>query len=163
MAEFDYQNVEAWNSALRLTTAVGRLKVGSNLKASQDAQAKAFEQAGLATALIAEGSGREGGAQVDLYRDARGALAQCRSWLHVLAALMNEQDAVFGNEFDLAEQASRQLNAALRSFERGDRNERGPMPGGRPTQGGGRGPMGPGQQGPPPRPTGARAPQGGLR
>ncbi len=157
MAEFDYQNVEAWNSALRLTTAVGRLKVGSNLKASQDAQAKAFEQAGLATALIAEGSGREGGGQVDLYRDARGSLAQCRSWLHVLAALMNEQDAVFGNEFDLAEQASRQVNAALRSLERGDR---GPAPDGRPPM---RGPAGPNRQGPPPRPAGAQAPRGGLR
>ena len=96
MAEFDYQNVEAWNTAIKLTTAVGRLRVGSNLKASADAQTEAFKQAGMAAALIAEASGREGGAQVSLYRDARGSLAQVRSWLHVLASLMNEQDTVFG-------------------------------------------------------------------
>ncbi|MBI2766143.1 MAG: hypothetical protein HYX53_09560 [Chloroflexi bacterium] len=150
MAEFDYQNVEAWNTALRLTAAIGRLKIGSNLKASNDAQQKAFEQAGLACALIAEGSGREGPAQVDLYRDARGALAQARSWVHVLAAVTNEQDAVFGNEFDLAEQAARQVTGMLRSIERG------PGPGApmRP-------PLRGGPPGPPPRPAGPRS--GGPR
>ena len=44
---------------MRLATSVGRLKVGSNLKAAADAQAKAFEQAGMAAALIAEASTRE--------------------------------------------------------------------------------------------------------
>ena len=119
MAEFAYQDVEAWNTGVKLAASVGRLKIGSNLKASSDAQAKAFEQAGLACALLAEGSMREGGAREALYRDARGALAQCRSWIHILAAITNEQDSVFGNELDLAEQCSRQLNAYLRTLERG--------------------------------------------
>jgi hypothetical protein len=119
MAEYDYQNVEAWNTAVKLAASVGRLKIGSNLKASADAQQHAFEQAGLACALIAEGSSREGPAQVGLYRDARGALAQCRSWLHVLAALTNEPDSVFATELDLAEQAARQVSAYLRTLERG--------------------------------------------
>lgn len=119
MAEFEYQNVEAWNTAIKLTAAIGRLRVGSNLKASADAQAEAFKQAGLAAALIAEGSGRDGGGQVQLYRDARGSLAQCRSWLHILAALMNEQDTVFANELDLAEQCARQVSGALRAMDRG--------------------------------------------
>jgi hypothetical protein len=118
MAEFEYQNVEAWNTAVKLAASVGRLKIGSNLKASENAQQQAFEQAGLASALIAEGSGREGPAQVALYRDARGALAQCRSWIHILAAVTNEQDSVFGNELDLAEQASRQVSAYLRTIDR---------------------------------------------
>lgn len=118
MAEAEYQKVEAWNSCVRLAAAVGRLKVGSNLKASQDAQQKAFEQAGLSSALVAEGALRDGPGQVALYRDARGALAQCRSWLHILALLMNEDDAVFDKEHDLAEAASRQLNAMLRAMDR---------------------------------------------
>ena len=154
MAEFEYQNVEAWQTTVRLTVAVGRLKIGSNLKASADAQAKAFEQAGLACALIAEGAGREGGAQVGLYRDARGALAQSRSWLHVLASVTNEQEAVFANEFDLAEQASRQLTAMLRAIERG------------PAMGGGPGmrpPAGRQAPPPPPRPAGTRPGPGGPR
>ena len=143
MAEFAYQNVEAWNTSVKLTAAVGRLKIGSNLKASADAQTKAFEQAGLACALIAEGASREGPGQVALYRDARGALAQCRSWLHVLAAVTNEQDTVFGNEFDLAETASRQVNGLLRALDR-------PAPMG--PQGQGQGPRPPIQRGgPPPR------------
>lgn len=128
MAEFEYQGVEAWNTAVKLTAAVGRLKIGSNIKASADAQQHAFEQAGLSCALIAEGAGREGPAQAALYRDARGALAQCRSWIHVLAAVTNEQDAVFGNELDLAEQASRQVSALLRSLERGPAQPAGPRP-----------------------------------
>lgn len=119
MPEFEYQNVEAWNTAVKLAASVGRLKIGSNLKASADAQANAFDQAGVACALIAEGAMRDGGAQVGLYRDARAALARCRAWLHVLAAVTNEQDSVFGNEFDLAEQAARQLNALIRNAERG--------------------------------------------
>ncbi|NUQ54250.1 MAG: hypothetical protein HUU14_00005 [Dehalococcoidia bacterium] len=130
MPEFEYQNIEAWNTGVRLATAVGRLKVGSNLKAAADAHQHAFEQAGLACALIAEGSQREGPAQTGMYRDARGALAQARSWLHVLAAVMNEPEAVFSNELDLAEQASRQLNAMLRNIERGTPGPRPPMRGG---------------------------------
>jgi hypothetical protein len=119
LPEFEYQNVEAWNTAVKLAASVGRLKIGSNLKASADAQANAFDQAGVACALIAEGAMREGPAQGALYRDARAALVRCRAWLHVLAAVTNEQDTIFGNEFDLAEQASRQLNALVRSLDRG--------------------------------------------
>ena len=111
MPEFDYQNVEAFNTAVRLAASVGRLRIVSNLKASAEAQTKAFEQAGMAAALIAEGASREGGAQVAMYRDARGSLAQCRAWLHVLALVTNEQDQVFMAEFDLADQASRQIGA----------------------------------------------------
>ncbi len=119
MAEFEYQNSEAFNTVIRLAANIGRLKIVSNLKASADAQTRAFEQAGMASALIAEGSTREGPAQVALYRDARGAIAQCRAWLHVLAVVTNENDAVFATEFELAEQASRQVNAAIRVLERG--------------------------------------------
>ncbi|MEP6871504.1 MAG: hypothetical protein ABI939_06580, partial [Anaerolineaceae bacterium] len=61
-----------------------------------------------------EASGREGPAQGDLYRDARGALAQCRSWIHILAAVTNERDTVFAHELELAEQAARQVAAYLR-------------------------------------------------
>lgn len=118
MPEFDYQNVEAFNTAVRLAASVGRLRIVSNLKASGEAQSKAFEHAGAAAALVAEGASREGGAQVALYRDARGALAQCRAWLHVLAVVTNEQDQVFSAEFELADQASRQIGASLRSLER---------------------------------------------
>jgi hypothetical protein len=125
MAEFAYQDVEAWNTAVKLTAAVGRLRIGSNLKAAESAQARAFEQAGEACAAIAEGSGRDGPGQVALYREARASLARCRAWIHVLAAVTNEQDSVFGNELDLAETASRQLNAMLRSLDRGA----GPGPG----------------------------------
>ena len=136
MTEFEYQNVEAWHTAVKLSASVGRLKIGSNLKASQDAQAHAFEQAGLATALIAEASGREAGAAVALYRDARGALAQCRAWIHILAAVTNENDSVFGTELDLAEQAAKQVGALIRVSDRGPAGAgprpplRGPAPGG---------------------------------
>lgn len=150
MAEYEYQNVEAWNTTVRLAASVGRLKIGSNLKASADAQQRAFEQAGLACALIAEGSSREGPAQVGLYRDARGALAQCRSWLHVLAALTNEPDSVFATELDLAEQAARQVSAYLRGIERG------PAPGPRPPMRQGPAPTGPRPGGPPRGPGGPR-------
>lgn len=119
MAEFEYQKSEAFNTAVRLATSIGRLKIGSNLKAAADAHAHAFEEAGQAAALIAEAAGREGPAQVALYRDARGALARCRAWLHVLAAVMNEPESVFGTELDLAEQASRQVSATLRALDRG--------------------------------------------
>jgi len=137
MAEGDAQSIEAWNTSIRLAAAVGRLKIGSNLKASADAQAKAFELAGVASGLIAEAAGASGPAQAGLLRDARGALAQCKSWIHVLAAVTNEQESVFGNELDLIDQASRQVGAFLRSLDRG------PAPGGpRPPmrQGGGPGP-----------------------
>ena len=129
MAEYSYQSIEAWNTAVKLAVAVGRLKIGSNLKASNDAQAHAFEQAGMAAALIAEGSAREGQAMIGMYRDARGALAQCRSWLHVLAAVTNEQDSVFGNELDLAEQAARQIAGTLRTLDRAPMGQSGPGPG----------------------------------
>jgi hypothetical protein len=159
MAEFEYQNLEAWNTSVRLAASVGRLKIGSVLKAAADAQQRAFDQAGLAAALIAEGSGREGGAQVGLYRDARGALAQTRSWLHVLAAVTNEQDAVFANEHDMAEQASRQLSGILRTLDRAAGGPGGRPPGPVP----GRPPMRPGGQGPrpggPPPPRSPRGPQ----
>lgn len=126
MAEGE-QTIEAWNTAIRLAAAIGRLKIGSNLKAAGDAQGKAFELAGVACGLIAEASTREGPAQLALLRDARGALAQSRSWIHVLAAVTNEQESVFGNELDLVDQASRQVNAYARSLERG-----GPPRGGAP-------------------------------
>ena len=31
MAEFEYQNVEAWNTSVKLASSVGRLKIGSYL------------------------------------------------------------------------------------------------------------------------------------
>ncbi len=141
MADGDPQSIEAWNTTIRLAAAVGRLKIGSNLRAAADAQAKAFDLAGVASGLIAEAASREGPAQAGLLRDARGALAQCRSWIHVLAAVTNEQDSVFGNELDLVEQASRQIGAYLRSLDRGAapggprppmRQGAGPRPGGPP-------------------------------
>ncbi|MEX0782608.1 MAG: hypothetical protein WD557_08160 [Dehalococcoidia bacterium] len=147
MAEADYRQSEAFNTSLRLATAVGRLKVGSNLKAAADAQTRAFEQAGMAAALIAEATTREGPAQIGLYRDARGSLAQTRAWLHVLASVMNEQDALFGNELDMAEQASRQIGATIRMLDRG------PGAGPRPAP---RGPSGPPQRQQGPRPGGVR-------
>ena len=147
MAEGDPQSIEAWNTTIKLAASVGRLKIGSNLKASADAQAKAFELAGVASGLIAEAAMREGPAQAGLLRDARGALAQCRSWIHVLAAVTNEQDSVFGNELDLIEQASRQIGAYLRSLDRGPQQggprppmrqqPSGPRPGGPPRNAGG--------------------------
>jgi hypothetical protein len=148
MAEGDPQSIEAWNTTIRLAASVGRLKIGSNLKAAADAQAKAFDLAGIASGLIAEAAGREGPAQVGLLRDARGALAQCRSWIHVLAAVTNEQDSVFGNELDMVEQASRQVAAYLRTQDRGPatggggprpplRQSGGPRPGGPPRPGAG--------------------------
>ena len=137
MAEGDYRQSEAFNTTVRLATAVGRLKVGSNLKAAADAQGKAFEQAGMAAALIAEGITREGPSQVGLYRDARGSLAQCRAWMIVLASVMNEQDTIFASELEMAEQASRQLAATLRTLDRPPgpaaprpAPPRGPSPGG---------------------------------
>lgn len=145
MAEFAYDEVEAWHTTVKLATAVGRLKVGSNLKASGDAQQRAFEQAGLAGAMVAEGASREGGSQIGLYRDARGALAQCRAWLHILASLMNEPDSIFGNELDLAETASRQLSGMLRTLDRPAPSFGGGGPGG---PGGGGRPMGPPNRGP---------------
>ena len=100
--------------------------------------------------LIAEAAGREGPAQAGILRDARGALAQCKSWIHVLAAVTNEQESVFGNEIDLVDQASRQITAYVRSIERG------------PAQAGPRPPMRPGG-GQPPRPGGPPRNPGGPR
>lgn len=135
MAEFAYQDSEAWSSTIKLAAAVGRLRIGSNLKAAADAQQHAFEQAGLACAFIAEGAMRDGASQAAMYRDARAALARCRSWIHVLAAVTNEPDSLFGNELDLAEAGSRQLNAMLRTIDRGPApapGSRGPVPSSRP-------------------------------
>jgi len=148
MAGGEGQSIEAWNTTIRLAAAVGRLKIGSNLRASSDAQAKAFELAGIACGLIAEATGREGPAQAGILRDAQGALAQCKSWIHVLAAVTNEQDSVFGNELDLVEQASRQVGAYVRSMDRG------------PAQGGPRPPLRPGGG---PRPGGPPRNPGGPR
>jgi len=136
MADQPYQDLEAWHTTVRLAASVGRLRIGSNLKASADAQSHAFEHAGEACALVAEAAAREGGAQVALFRDARGALAQCRAWLHILAAVTNEQDTVFANELELADQASRQILAQLRVLERA--NPRPPGRGGPPPRGAGR-------------------------
>lgn len=141
MAEGEPQTIEAFNTAIKLAASVGRLKIGSNLKASADAQAKAFELAGIACGLIAEAASREGPAQGGLLRDARGALAQCRSWIHVLAAVTNEQESVFGNELDLVEQASRQIAAYVRTLDRGpalggQQGQRPPMRQGGPRPGG---------------------------
>jgi hypothetical protein len=151
MAEGDPQSIEAFNTTVRLAASIGRLKIGSNLKASADAQSKGFELAGVACGLIAEAASREGPAQAGLLRDARGALAQCRSWIHVLAAVTNEQESVFGNELDLLEQASRQIAAYVRTLDRG------PAPG---SQQGSRPPMRPGggqrPGGPPRNPGGPR-------
>jgi hypothetical protein len=151
MAEGDTQSIEAWNTAIRLAAALGRLKIGSNLKASADAQAKAFELAGVACGLIAEAAAAGGGAQAGLLRDSRGALAQCKSWIHVLAAVTNEQDSVFGNELDLVDQASRQVSAFLRSLDRG------------PAPGAPQGPRPPMRQGAGPRPGGPPRNPGGPR
>lgn len=148
MAEGE-QTIEARNTAIRLAAAIGRLKIGSNLRAAADAQAKAFELAGIACGLIAEAGTREGPAQIGLLRDARGALAQCRSWISVLAAVTNEQESVFGNELELVEQASRQVNAYARSLDRGGPQAGGPRPPMRP--GGGPRPGGPPRSGGGPR------------
>ncbi|HNO65460.1 MAG TPA: hypothetical protein PKK39_03870 [Tepidiformaceae bacterium] len=51
MAEGEPQSIEAWNTTIKLAAAIGRLKIGSNLKASADAQARAFELAGVASGL----------------------------------------------------------------------------------------------------------------
>ncbi|MDZ7726805.1 MAG: hypothetical protein U5Q44_00675 [Dehalococcoidia bacterium] len=73
-----YENVEeSWNTALQLASAVGRLKIASNLKAVNDAQQAAFHEAGRACALIGDANMREGGSQAPAFRDARGALARC--------------------------------------------------------------------------------------
>lgn len=150
MTEYRYQTSEAWNTAVKLASAVGRLKVASNLKAVPEAQAKSFEQAGLAAALIAEATERrEGGAQLGLYRDAIGALAQCRSWLHIIADLVNEPVSLFAEELEMADKAGKQVLAAIRAAEmrgpagppgprrgpppgREQRPGPGPRPGGRP-------------------------------
>jgi hypothetical protein len=150
MAEFAYQDVEAWKTTVRLAAAVGRLRIGSNLKAAENSQQHAFEQAGLACAAIAEGAGREGPAQAGLYRDARASLARCRAWLHVLAAVTNEQDAVFGNELDLAETAARQLGASLRQYDRGPGGAPAPRSGPTPAPGARTGNVIPGPRNPRP-------------
>jgi hypothetical protein len=154
MTEYGYETAESFNTALKLTSMVGRLKVASNLKAVGDAQQQAFAQAGRACALIAEAATRDGGGQAAAYRDARGALAQCRAWIHVIAELVNEPMSVFATELDLAEQATKQLNASLRALEmrrdsardRDRDRDRGPLP-----PRGGRGPGGPPGRGGPPR------------
>lgn len=144
MAEFAYEDSEAWHSAVRLAAAVGRLKVASNLKASADAQANAFTAAGDACALIAEASTLSGPVVMNAYQDARAALARTRAWLHVLAAVTNEPDSVFANELTMAELTARQIAAILRTVNRGS--------------GGG---MAPPQRGGPPPPRSGGFTQGG--
>jgi hypothetical protein len=151
MPELDFDRSEAYNTALRLATAVGRLKVGSNLKASADAQEHAFVSAGNACASVADGAGRDGPPQIAAYREARSSLARCAAWLHVLAALMNEQSSVFQQELDLCEQGARQIAAAIRAADRGPGGPGGAGgygPGGRGATGGGGRPSGPGGYGP---------------
>ncbi|MFQ5380656.1 MAG: hypothetical protein ACE5EF_03390 [Dehalococcoidia bacterium] len=119
MPEFEFAKTEAWNTALRLASDVGRLRVGSNLKAATDAQTAAYEAAGRACALIAEGSALEGRARAGAFREARGMLARAAAWLHVLAAVTNEPATVFNEELDTAERAAHQLSIAVRAAERG--------------------------------------------
>ena len=108
-----------------------------------EAQQKSFEQAGLAAAFIAEATERgEGGQQIGLYREAIGALAQCRSWLHVIADLVNEPDSLFSEELELADKAGKQVWAAIRASEMRDRGPAAP--------GGPGGYSGPRRGGPPP-------------
>jgi hypothetical protein len=118
MSGTDHREIEAWNTAIRLAASIGRLKVGSNLRASQEAQDRAFDAAGQAAAHIAEAATRDGPAQVAILRDARCALAASRSWIHVLAALVNEPETAFANELALIDQAGKQINAFLRATER---------------------------------------------
>lgn len=118
MPTTEHQDLEAWNTAIRLAASIGRLKVPSNLRASQEAQDRAFQAAGQAAAHLAEAATREGQAQLAALRDARGALAACRSWIHVLAALINEPETAFSAELDLIEQGGKQINAFLRVAER---------------------------------------------
>ncbi len=143
MPEFEFEKTEAWNTALRLTASVGRLRVGSNLKAATDAQAAAYEAAGRACAIIAEGSALEGGNRAAAFREARGMLARSAAWLHILAAVTNEPPTVFNQELDDAEKGAHQLTIAGRAAERGpggpprfDRPRGGPGPGGGPGRGG---------------------------
>ncbi|WP_322795964.1 four helix bundle protein [Tepidiforma sp.] len=147
MAEPEYPTIEAWNTAVRLAASIGRLKIGSNLRASQEAQDRAFQAAGEAAAHIAEAATREGQPQVALLREARGALAAARSWLHVLAALTNEPETVFAQELDLIDQAGRQVNAFIRATERSA--PAASRPGARPAAGA------PAARPPAPRPPGA--------
>lgn len=142
MPEFAYQDSEAWNTAVRLAASVGRLRIGSNLKAAENAQANAFSAAGDAAALIAEATTLDGGQAMAAYRDARAALARTRSWLAVLAVVTNEPESVFADELNLAELGARQVSAVLRTMDR--------MPGG--------GPRPPMRSGPPPGPGGGRPP-----
>jgi len=119
MAERAYESSEAWSTSLRLTGAVGRLRIMSNLKAVTEAHDRAFAEAGRAVALLAEGSTHEVVAQVAAYRDARGALAQCEAWLHVIAELTNEPISVFDQELEMADLAQRQIGASIRVLETG--------------------------------------------
>lgn len=144
MTEHGYETTEAFNTSLKLASMVGRLRVTSNLQAVREAQQKAFEEAGRACALIADASTREGGNQAPVYRDARGALAQCQAWIHIVAELINEPASAFSEELAVAEQATKQVNASLRVLDmrRDSSRERGagaPRGGG-----GGRGAGGPG-------------------
>lgn len=118
MTTTDHTEIEAWNTAIRLAASIGRLKIPSNLRASQEAQDSAFQAAGQAAARIAEAATREGQAQIAILREARGALAACRSWIHVLAALVNEPETAFADELELIDQAGKQIAASLRVAER---------------------------------------------
>lgn len=119
MPEFDFDQTEAWNTTLRLVTNTGRLRIGSNLKAADDAHTAAFTAAGRACAMIAEASALEGGPRVSAYREGRAQLAQCSAWLQVLASLINEPSTVFAEELEMADKAAHQLSASARAAERG--------------------------------------------
>lgn len=173
MTEYGYETAESFNTALKLASLVGRLKVASNLKAVGEAQQQAFLEAGRACALIAEASTRDGGGQAAAYRDARGALAQSRAWIHLVAELVNEPSSIFSEELALAEQATKQVNASLRVLDmrrdnmRDRERDRGPMPRGGRGPGGFGGPRGGGpggfdrQRGGPPRGPGGPGPREG--
>ena len=118
MAERAYETSESWTTILRLAGAVGRLRIMSNLKAVTEAHDRAFAEAGRAAALLAEGSTYEAaGRRSAACRDARGALAQCEAWLHVIAELTNEPITVFDQELAMADLASRQIGASIRALE----------------------------------------------
>lgn len=157
MSDRAYENTEAWATSLRLAGAVGRLKIASNLRTVSEAQDKAFGEAGRACALLAEASTHEAGGQVAAYRDARGALAQCQAWLHVIAELTNEPESVFEQELSLADLASRQIGASIRAADMRRDAPRPPAPGGQRPMPGAR--QGPPMTGMGPRGTGPRPPR----
>jgi hypothetical protein len=139
MAEFE--SSESWKTAVRLAASVGRLRVASNLKAVADAQQAAFLAAGEAAGAIAEASTRDRGGQIGRLRDAAASLARCRSWIEVVAELTNEPVAVFDEELQMIEHASKLVAASLSTLDIRDSrpprpDNRGPRDGAPPRDGG---------------------------